>query len=84
MSTATTLPNPMTQEDQDKAKALFKAWFAQHPDVKNPSDINCQTKYDYFMKSGWENLQLMQRARKSNVEQYGYPSPWTKPEFWLE
>ena len=50
--------HPMTQVDQDKAKALFGEWFSQYPDIKNPSDINCQTKYDYFMKAGWENLQL--------------------------
>ncbi len=75
--------HPMTREEQEKAKTLYGEWFALHPDVKNPSDINCQLKYDYFMEAGWEKLQLMQRARKSNVKQYGYPSPWTKPEYWV-
>jgi len=77
-------PHPMTPEEQDKAKTLYGEWFAKYPGVKNPSDINCQTKYDHFMKAGWENLQLMQRARKSNVKKYGYPSPWTKPEYWTD
>ncbi len=74
--------HPMSQADQDKAKALYGEWFSQYPDIKNPSDINCQTKYDYFMTAGWETLQLMQQARKGNVKQYGYPFEWTKSEYW--
>ena len=74
--------HPLSSDDQDKAKALFSDWFSKYPNIKNPTDINSRQKYDYFMKAGWETLQLMQKARKTNVGQYGYPSPWTKAEYW--
>lgn len=35
-----------------------------YPDIKNPSDINSQEKADFLVKKGFENISLMQKARK--------------------
>ena len=64
------------------AKHLYDVWFTLHPDMRNPTDINNETKYLHFMNEGWETLSLMQEARKQNVARYGYPFPWTQPEYW--
>ena len=36
--------------------------------MKNPSDINCEEKYYFALGIGWQNLQLMQKARKNNIK----------------
>jgi len=33
-------------------------------DIKNPSDINSQEKADFLVKKGFDNISLMQKARK--------------------
>ena len=75
-------PPPMSPEEQEEAKALFELWFSEHPHIPNPTDVNKQEKYYFAVSIGWPRLSLMQRARKNNVKQYGYPFPWTKREYW--
>jgi hypothetical protein len=74
---------PLTESDQAAAKELYRKWFALHPAVKNPSDMNSKAKFDFAGSIGWENLRLMQRARKANVKTYGYPFPWTQADYWV-
>ena len=64
------------------ARHLYEVWFTLHPDMRNPTDVNNKTKYDYFTREGWETLSLMQEARKQNVARHGYPFKWTQPEYW--
>lgn len=72
----------LSNEETKEAKALFKEWFRKHPDIKNPTDVNREEKYDWCMKLGWREFSLMQKARKSNIELHDYPHPWTKSEYW--
>ncbi|MCP4477433.1 MAG: hypothetical protein GY818_05015 [Planctomycetaceae bacterium] len=74
----------MTPEEQEEAKRLYGEWFALFPDVKNPSDINSELKFNYFIGLGWEALRLMQKARKCNVSRFGYPFEWTKADYWKD
>lgn len=60
----------------------YGAFFAKHPNVKNPTDINSREKLDFFVGTGFDLMFEMQKARKSNTEVNGYPNPWTKPEYW--
>ena len=68
----------LNSEEEIIAKKLYKNFFNQYPNLKNPSDINCEEKYYFALGIGWQNLQLMQKARKNNIKKYDYPYPWTK------
>jgi len=80
----TVKPPTMSVTDQAKAQKLFGQWFSLHPHIPNPTDVNKQEKYDFVAEIGWPQFSLMQRARKSNIKQYGYPFPWTKAEYWAK
>ena len=82
-------PQTITQAGLEKnpqrlaaCKHQYEVWFTLYPDMRNPTDINNETKYDYFLNEGWEILSLMQEARKQNRAEHGYPFPWTQPEYW--
>jgi len=77
-------PHPMSGSDQCKSKLLFQQWFSRYPLIPNPTDVNKQEKYDFVVEIGWPQFSLMQRARKGNIKEYGYPFPWTKAEYWAE
>ena len=68
----------LSNEEEFIAKQLYEIFFNQYPNLKNPSDINCEEKYHFALCIGWQNLQLMQKARKNNIKKYNYPYPWTK------
>ena len=74
--------SPLSVTEQAEAKELYRKWFGKHPDIANPSDINRKEKHDMAKVVSWETLQLMQKARKSNVKKYGYPHPWTHARYW--
>ncbi len=75
-------PLESTPELLGQAKSHFQEWFELHPNTKNPTDCNTQDKYAYFVEKGWHQLELMQKARKQNRKEHGYPFEWTKPEYW--
>jgi len=54
----------LTNEDEKKAKKLYEEFHKKYPDIKNPTDINSEEKYNFFMNKSYEELSLMQRARK--------------------
>ena len=58
-------------------KELYGKFFKQHPEIKNPTDINCQEKLDFFVHNGFGLLLDMQSERKRGVE-------WTRREYWEE
>ena len=74
----------LNKKEERLAKSLFQEWFLEKNGGKNPSDVNTFEKYMFSIKKGWENLELMQRARKANTDKNGYPYPWTKREHWIE
>ena len=53
--------------ESDKAKELYGEWFRRNPNLANPSDVNHKEKYDYMCEIGWENLRVMQNARKRGL-----------------
>lgn len=54
----------LTPSEVKKAKSLYKEFWSMYPDIKNPSDINSQEKADFLLKKGFDNISLMQKARK--------------------
>lgn len=54
----------LTTSEVKKAKSLYKEFWSMYPDIKNPSDINSQEKADFLVKKGFDNISLMQKARK--------------------
>ena len=60
----------------------YGAFFAEHPSIKNPTDINSREKLGFFVRNGFDLMFEMQKARKANTEANGYPNPWTKLEYW--
>jgi hypothetical protein len=73
---------PLTDEEQITAKDGFRLWFKNHPGKANPTDINSLEKFVWLRSISFEELQLMQRARKCNTKKFGYPFPWTHWEYW--
>ena len=63
------------QSTMSVPRALYGLWFAEHPGVENPSDLNTQEKFDFAMNIGFINHRQMQTARKQGHE-------WTKWEYW--
>ena len=64
------------------AKQGYEKFFREHPDTKNPTDINSREKLNFFVSNGFDLLFEMQEARKQNTEKNGKPNPWTKLEYW--
>ena len=54
----------LTDSEKKEAKKLYQEFWELNPDMKNPSDINKQEKADFLKKKGFENISLMQKARK--------------------
>ena len=63
----------LTESDQAEAKALYEEFWAMHPDIRNPSDINRVEKANFLILKGFEQIRLMQRARKQAYD-------FTRPE----
>ena len=64
----------LADSDARFAKELYLVFFKRHG-LKNPTDMNARVKFEYAVEIGWDNFSLMQRARKSNTKQNGYPYP---------
>jgi|SaaInlV_100m_DNA_3_1039692.scaffolds.fasta_scaffold36761_1 adenine-specific DNA glycosylase len=73
---------PLTATQAQSAKNLYEKWFKRHPDIKNPTDINREEKFNFAIELGWNSFRLMQQARKSNVDKFNYPFPWTHADYW--
>lgn len=54
----------LTAKEEKKARSLYQEFWEIYPDIKNPSDINSLEKADFMIKKGFENISLMQKARK--------------------
>ena len=54
----------LTTRDLLKARSLYRRFFNLYPDQKNPTDINTVEKAVFLVIVGFENIQLMQAARK--------------------
>jgi hypothetical protein len=58
----------LTPEQEAEARALFAEFFATHPSLRNPTDINHRDKAFFMFVKGWEKFRLMQRARKQGLD----------------
>ncbi|PHQ34579.1 hypothetical protein [Rhodopirellula bahusiensis] len=54
----------LSSEDEQRARELYEEFWALHPEIKNPSDINHPAKANFLIQKGFESIRLMQRARK--------------------
>ncbi len=54
----------LTAAQEANAKALYEEFWAKHPHEPNPSDINTRAKAEFLFMKGFENISLMQNARK--------------------
>jgi hypothetical protein len=54
----------LSEEDKEKAKELYSRFWKQYPDIQNPTDINTEEKHNFCKTITYEELSLMQRARK--------------------
>ena len=64
------------------ADRLYALWFSRYPEIQNPTDINRKCKLDFATEIGFENLRVMQAARKQASKERGvnlfvFPSFWT-------
>lgn len=57
----------LTDRQIQIAQRLYEEFWSEHPDIKNPSDINCQEKANFLMKHGYKMIALMQKARKASL-----------------
>ncbi len=58
----------LSTSEESKAKKLYKEFWKINPNMKNPSDINKPEKADFLTKKGFENIRLMQKARKQGYK----------------
>ena len=63
----------LSPEEEAQARALYEEFWEMHPNIKNPTDINRVEKANFLILKGFENVRLMQRARK---QKYGF-TKWT-------
>ena len=61
------MPKKLTREEEKEAKALYEEFWKEHPEQKNPTDINTREKACFLALKGFENIALMQRARKKKL-----------------
>ena len=61
--------------DVESPRELYGRWFAKHPGVRNPTDINSQAKFLFAVEIGWEQFRSMQQSRKRGDE-------WSKWSYW--
>jgi len=54
----------LSTEDEKKAKELYEKFWNINPDILNPTDINSEEKHNFCKTLSYEELSLMQRARK--------------------
>ena len=58
----------LNEQETKQARQLYCRWFAKFPKMKNPTDINSRSKYDFAVQIGWEKMRLMMTARKANTD----------------
>ena len=58
-----------------QAKEDYRVWFALYPEILNPSDPDCQTRWDYAGIIGFTRYHAMRKARKAGHD-------WTRLEYW--
>jgi hypothetical protein len=58
----------MKEHQINLARRLYDEWFGLYPETKNPSEINTEEKAMFLLNRGWNNLKLMQTARKQGFE----------------
>ena len=54
----------LSMEDEKKAKKLYEIFWNKNPNIPNPTDINSKEKHNFCKTITFEELSLMQRARK--------------------
>ena len=69
----------LSEQEEEKAKKLYKEFWDKYPNIPNPTDINTKEKFDFFKTKTYEDLQLMQQARKIGSKTY----PFTKENYFL-
>lgn len=57
----------MKPRDIRTAEKLYKRFWSLYPDQLNPTDINTPEKAAFLILVGYENLKLMQQARKDRL-----------------
>ncbi len=75
MPTTNTEPKKLTDEESHPAFHLYREWFTDHPDIKNPTDINRPEKFYFMARLEWHEAWLMISTRKQGFD-------FTKAEFW--
>ena len=63
----------LTPEEEALARRLYAEFFTMCPGKRNPSDINTPEKAQFLIMKGFEQIRLMQRARKAKY-------PFTRPD----
>lgn len=63
-----TTKQTLSTEDVEKAKALFAEFWNMFPTQSNPTDINTVEKAHFLVLKGFENIRLMQAARKQGYD----------------
>ena len=64
MKHANVTEQTLTAEEEALARSLYEEFWQQHPTLKNPTDINMVEKANFLVLKGFENIRLMQKARK--------------------
>ena len=64
----TPMAQSLSPAEVEQARALYEEFFARHPLLKNPTDINKAEKAQFLIMHGWLAIRLMQRARKQKYE----------------
>ena len=54
----------LTAAEEALARKLYQEFWQLYPQLKNPTDINTPEKASFLIMKGFENIRLMQRARK--------------------
>lgn len=80
------LPNPNIwryDPNQPHEREFYRTFFEFYNDLANPTDPNCEEKYDFIMGIGFENTRAMQRLRKNKAWCRNNPHiDFTKLEYW--
>jgi len=62
----------LSKQEETKAKELYRKFWNQNPNIPNPTDINSKEKHDFCKTISYEDLSLMQRARKIGATTYPF------------
>lgn len=63
-----TTPQTLSEAQVELARALYEEFWSLYPTQKNPTDINTPQKASFLVMKGFENIRLMQRARKQRYD----------------